>query len=194
MKQTDRLKSDREIIADLKQQRQQRQQKQKQAGPGARQPMLPPPTAPMQVARKFVEQCCLCDGDLTLRYWHGGWWAWQVSHWMERENRAVRSLLYAFTEHALYFDGKDVKPWEPNRYKIGDLLEALSAIVILSDEIEQPCWIDGRENGTIVAVGNGLLDVGSRQLLPHSPQYFNQTSVPFAYDGAPGTEEVVRLP
>ena len=47
MKQTDKVKSDREIIADLKQQRQQRQQKQKQkqAGPGAGQRMLPPPTA-----------------------------------------------------------------------------------------------------------------------------------------------------
>ena len=29
---------------------------------------------------------------------------------------------------------------------------------------------------------NGLLDITSRQLQPHSPFYFNQTSVPFAYD------------
>src|SRR5262249_36408581 len=65
-----------------------------------------------------------------------------------------------------------------------DLLEALSAVTILSDEIEQPCWIDNRPTGTIVAVGNGLLDVTSRNLHEHTPIYFNQTAVPFAYDGA----------
>ena len=36
--------------------------------------------------------------------------------------------------------------------------------------------------GIIVAVANGLLDVERRQLLPHTPRFFNQTSVPFAYE------------
>jgi putative DNA primase/helicase len=34
----------------------------------------------------------------------------------------------------------------------------------------------------IVAVANGLLDITSRELRPHTPFYFNQTSVPFAYN------------
>lgn len=36
--------------------------------------------------------------------------------------------------------------------------------------------------GIIVAVANGLLEVETRRLLPHSPQFFNQTAVPFDYD------------
>ena len=71
--------------------------------------MLPPPSAPMAVARQFVEHCCLHDGaadELTLRCWHGGWWAWRTTHWVEVEEREVRALLYAFTEHAVYPDGK----------------------------------------------------------------------------------------
>ena len=63
----------------------------------------------MAVARKFVEHCCLHDGaadELTLRCWHGGWWAWRTTHWIEVEERKVRALLYAFTEHAVYADGK----------------------------------------------------------------------------------------
>ena len=51
----------------------------------------------------------------------------------------MRSLLYGFTERAVYQDGKKLARWEPNRRKIGDLQEALSAIVILSDEFEQSC-------------------------------------------------------
>jgi hypothetical protein len=57
----------------------------------------------MPVARASVEQHYLYNGSpaaLTLRHWHGGWWAWRGSHWVEVENHAVRASLYAFTEHA----------------------------------------------------------------------------------------------
>ena len=112
--------------------------------------------------------------------------------------RTVRSLLYRFTEHASYDELPpglaellellglpalvSYKPWQPNRRKIGDLLEALSSVVILPDDTDQPSWLDHRKSGTIVAVDNGLLDLVSRELYPHTPQFFNQTSVPFAYE------------
>src|SRR5262245_18607891 len=70
------------------------------------------------------------------------------------------SLLYGFTADAIYFDNEgNPAPWSPNRYKIGDLLEALSSLVILPDDFEQPCWIDGRQTGPIVATSNGLYRV-----------------------------------
>ena len=131
---------------------------------------LPPPTAPMQVARAFVTHSCLIDGipdAPTLRHWRGGWWVWRTTHWAEVENRTVRSLLYAFTEHAVYSEVvmgvKITKPWQPNRRKIGDLLEALGSITILSDDTDQPTWLDHRNSGTIIAVDNGLLDLVSRE-------------------------------
>ena len=63
--------------------------------------------------------------------------------------------------------GQRLKPWLPTRRKIGDLLEALSALVILSDDVEQPCWIDGRNiAGPVVAVANGLLDITSQNAAP----------------------------
>ena len=148
--------------------------------------VLPPPSAPMQVAREFVANYCLRDGVPILRYWRDGWWAWRTSHWREIDGRIVRSMLYTFTEHAVYYNAAgEPKCWAPTRHKIGDLLEALGAIVILSDDFHQPAWLDNRTdgtNGTIVAVANGLLDIKRRQLLPHTPQFFNQTSVPFDYD------------
>lgn len=167
--------------------RKQEGQRQQQRHTGAQ--VLPPPSAPMQVAREFVEKHCRHnDGAngaaLTLRHWNGSWWAWRTSHWAEVEPRTVRSLLYAFTEYAVYPAANGPAPWAPTRRKVGDLLEALSAIVILTDDIEQPCWIDGRSTGTIVAVANGLLDVTSRSLYEHTPVYFNQTAVPFDYAAA----------
>jgi putative DNA primase/helicase len=148
--------------------------------------VLPSPSAPMQVARAFVQARCLYDGKsdlLTLRYGFGCFWIWCGTHWAEAEPHAVRAMLYDFTEHAVYLNDKlEPKEWSPNRYKIGDVVEALSAIIILPAEFEQPGWLDGRETGPIVAVNNGLLDITSRQLSPHTPMFFGQVSVPFDYD------------
>jgi putative DNA primase/helicase len=106
-----------------------------------------------------------------------------MTHWVEAQPHAVRSQLYAFTADAVYRDDRgELKPWSPSRYKISDLLEALSSLVILPDDLEQPCWIDGRETGSVVATSNGLLDVTSLQLYPHTPLYFGHVSVPFPYD------------
>jgi putative DNA primase/helicase len=150
--------------------------------------LLPPPSMPMDVARVFVADHCTHEGTLTLRHWRGGWWRWRSSHWREIPDRGVRSLLYAFTDGTLYLEEGALAPWAPNRRKIGDLFEALAAICILSDDTDQPCWLDDRADSVsvIVAMANGLLDVENRQLLTHTPLYFNQVAVPFDYDpGAP---------
>jgi putative DNA primase/helicase len=136
----------------------------------------------MQVAREFVQQRCLHENELILRHWRGGWWTWRTSHWAEIETREVRSLLYTFTEHAVYVTDNGASLWQPTRRKIADLLEALSAILLLADNTDQPGWLSGRASGAIVSLANGLLDIASRQLQAHSPLYFNQTAVPFAYE------------
>jgi putative DNA primase/helicase len=138
----------------------------------------------MAVARRLVEAEYfeIPTNALTLRHWRGGWWQWRGSHWIEREDRAVRRDAYAFTEHALFADEQILKPWEPTRFKIGNLLEALAAVTHLDAMVDQPTWIDGSEGPAVVATANGLLDLDRRILISHSPGYFNQTAVPFAYD------------
>jgi putative DNA primase/helicase len=145
--------------------------------------ILPPPSAPMEVARLFIAECCTAEEGITLRYWRAGWWMWRQSHWIEVDNRAVRSVIYMFTEHALYPAGVELRPWDPTTRKITDVLDALTAICFLRSDFDQPGWLKGNEqSSTIVAVANGLLDVERRMLLPHTPNFFNQTAVPFAYD------------
>jgi putative DNA primase/helicase len=143
---------------------------------------LPSPQTPMAVARVFTARRCTEAGELTLRYWRGCWWGWRQSHWREMEPREVRGELYAFTEHALYYHKGQPVAWAPNRHKVGDLLEALGAVCLLADDMDQPCWLDHRPAGPVVAMQNGLLDIASRELIPHSPLYFNMVAVPFPYD------------
>jgi len=166
-----------------------KQQENRQQKPRGKRRILPSPSAPMEVVREFVEARCLRNGapeELTLRYWNGGWWSWRTAYWLEVKEQRVRKRLYDFTDGAGYYDAEgELKPWSPNRRKVGDLIDALIAVVYVPEEIEgQPCWLDGRDDdgGPYVSCANGLLDVSTQELQPHTPLYFNQTSVPFDYD------------
>ena len=144
---------------------------------------LPPPSMPMDVARVFVEKACSSDGLLTLRHWRGGWWLWRTSCWIEAEDRAVRSLLYRFTEKAVYFTGEG-RRCRPGRRPAQDRRSARGPRGDLHPARRSRSAKLARRpiDRGVVSVVNGLLDVEARRLLPHTPQFFNQTSVPFAYE------------
>ena len=144
--------------------------------------ILPPPTAPLDVAKCFVVRECVAGDALTLHYWRGGWWSWHETHWTEVASDVVEDRLYAFAARAVYRKpGKkgETVPWLPIRRKIGDVVAALRGVVRLDDAMQAPSWLDGRETGPLVACSNGLLDIRTRELEPHTPLYFNMTSVPF---------------
>ena len=146
--------------------------------------VLPPPSAPMQVARELVRtRYTVPSGMPTLYHWRGGWWLWHTTRWVEVEQRGMAASAYRFTEHANYWDGAVVKPWAPTRRKIADLLDALAAIAHLPETVAMPAWLDGTSyDGLLVSTANGLLDVGRRALHPHTAAFFNATSVPFDYE------------
>jgi putative DNA primase/helicase len=88
-----------------------------------------------------------------------------------------------FAELAKLLEGLGLARWQPNRNKITNLLEALAAVCHLSEVVNQPAWIDmPDDHGVIVSCANGLLDVTTKTLHPHTPRFFNQTAVPFNFE------------
>src|SRR5262249_8683066 len=82
-------------------------------------------------------------------------------------------------------NGLQLAPWEPTRAKIANVVDALHAATYLDGSLSAPCWLDGRPNSTatgLVAMANGLLDIRSRELLPHTPDFFAHHALPFAFD------------
>ena len=154
----------------------------------------PSPNNPMAVARRYLENYTL-DSSPLLRSWRGAWMRWETTHWAEADDATVRSELYAALEHATWDGTKGGKPavvpWQPNRNRIANALDALAAITHLPETVSPPAWLarDGTRSGPmrdqlsnqIVSCENGLLDVDSRELMPHGPAFFNVVSVPFAY-------------
>jgi putative DNA primase/helicase len=150
--------------------------------------VMAPPDEPMAVARELIAG--LDAGRLTLRHWRDGWMRWHRAHWAEDEETAIRSWAYRQLEHAVYpkagKNGITLCPWLPNRRKVADVTDALRAVTHLAERTNPPAWLDESTHraGEIVACANGLLHVGTRELLGHTPGFFNLVSVPFGYDPA----------
>jgi putative DNA primase/helicase len=154
---------------------------------------LPAPGDPMGVARVLIQDHQV-NNELTLRHWRGSWMQWLATHWNKAEDQAIKSWLYARLERAQYWDAKaeELKPWSPNRRKVGDVLVALAAVAHTGEGVDNPSWLVSVHGGPhyqsgyrateIVACNNGLLHVGSRKLLDPTPLYFNRVAVPFEYD------------
>ena len=118
-----------------------------------------------------------------------------VTRWEEVERVAVEKSAYEFFDGACYTTAKgELTDWNPTRYKVLDVLAAAQTLTHLPRSVSQPCWTNGRRDGVIVSVANGLLDVRRGELWPHTPDYFNVVSVPFSYDpDAPDPDRWLRF-
>jgi putative DNA primase/helicase len=78
-----------------------------------------------------------------------------------------------------------MKPFQPSRRKIDDLIDALKAITIIDSSIRPPTWTIDLPNAPaneIISMTNGLLHVPTRTLLSHTPHYFNHHSLSFPFE------------
>ncbi len=145
--------------------------------------ILPSPTAPRLVAKLFLATQCMQGDALTLRHWRGGWWSHSGANWREASRDDIMARLYDFTDGAFYSNAKDeVVPWSPTKHRIANLMEALKTCCLTDDKVNPGEWLDGRASGRIVACRNGLLDLKSRELLQHTPWFFNLQALTFDYD------------
>jgi putative DNA primase/helicase len=165
--------------------------------------VVPAPSHPMAVARRFLSDRYTGDDGATLLLHHrGGFHAWDGRCWPECEDRSVRAALYRFTEHAKYWKPTktvpELTPFEPTRMKVVNALEALQAHCHLGQAIEVPCWLDDDPDrpaaGELVAMQNGLLHLPTRTLLPHSSAFYVEHALPFDYEpAAPEPERWLRF-
>jgi D5 N terminal like/Family of unknown function (DUF5906) len=149
---------------------------------------LPSPMAPLAVAETFfADTYTLRDGNKSLYYWRGSWWRWERTRWREVEDCEMRAEIYRYTRDAIYLDEEhQARDWAPNDRRVSAVLDALTSVCLLANTIEQPCWLDGRTTGVLIPCANGIYDLDSNVLMPHSPLLFNIAAVPFAYDPKAG--------
>jgi putative DNA primase/helicase len=149
--------------------------------------LVPPPTDPMAVARQFVAERYTDGEALLLRHHRNTFYRYVGDHYPEDDERRVRSELWHWLETAQYAKGEALVPFEPNRHKIANVLEALKAIGHIAEGVQPPVWLEGDRTspiiaGEVVPLANGILRFSTRELQPHTPALFEQHVLPFDYD------------
>ena len=120
---------------------------------------------------------------------------WLTTHWCELDAAQLRSHVYRSLSRATYehrtANGVEMRSWNPDRRKVANVLEAMSALAHFPFDIDPPSWTRGgaaeTEASQMISCANGLFDLPQRRLVDHTPSLFNLVSVPFDYD--PGTAE-----
>jgi putative DNA primase/helicase len=161
-------------------------------------PLYPSPQAPLDVARQLFRDY-QSNGKRTLLYWRGDWMRWRGAHWSEIDSSELRSAIYdilgdvAFEIEVKTKAGTTVelRPWNPDKRKMANVMEAMAAIGHISTEIDPPWWIGvhsaaEQQASQVISCRNGLFDLHTRTRTDHTPSLFNLVSVPFDYIAKPG--------
>lgn len=90
-------------------------------------------------------------------------------------------------------------PFEPNQYKVRNVADALRAIGHVAQSVQPPAWLEDEHatpigQGDFLPLANGILELSSRRLRSHTPEFFGQHVLPFPYDpSAPEPESWLRF-
>jgi len=138
--------------------------------------LLPPPHEPVDVARHLVTSL-----PAPARWWRGDFYRWDGTRYIEWRADSVDNFLYRETADA-WFEGPDDRgpvKWRPSETRIGAVAHALARGVL-----HREGGIEPDDEPSQVACSNGVYDVVTGELLPHTPERFNLLAVPFAFDPA----------
>lgn len=131
---------------------------------------------PVPTARAFLQECHTSADGLTLRYWQDEFMAWGNGRYRTISNADVRAGIYALFERH--------KVAVPGRGPVDNTIDALKALINVPSTSSMPSWLCATVPAPVselIAVGNGLLHVPSRSLLPHTPRFFSTSAVDVTY-------------
>ena len=146
---------------------------------------------PRQVSRRFVgDKFTTVDGHFLLRYWRGDFWLYDGTTFHIVDDEAdVREPMWDRLEEVTVKVGDDEeKPWAPTSARLNGLMEPIQIETRLPNRMDAPMLTNKRSRPTpapgVIAMGNGLFDLTTRELQASSPAMFTTWALPFDYDPA----------
>jgi putative DNA primase/helicase len=143
------------------------------------------PRDPMAAARAFVGAAddLRHQGDVFYR------WTPVANAWLATEEAVVRAAVWAFLERARRLGKEPLPgslatahvPFQPGQRVVGEVLDAVRAVVNMPAACAAPRWLDGRDAEPLIALRNGLLRLRDRTLLPRERTYYNHVALPFDF-------------
>jgi len=149
--------------------------------------------APLNSAREMIRRRYMHPDAQTIHHQQATFHVWTGTHYIESAPEEIRAHVYNFLDGAMRVNENDkLAPFNPNKAKIANVLEALAASAQLDGSIRAPAWLDGEPHPSeadIPACANGLLHLPTRVLLAHTPAFFGLNAVDYAYDATAGKPE-----
>jgi putative DNA primase/helicase len=149
------------------------------------------PASPYESSEKYLQlRCSTPQGFTDLIYYRGDFHVWTGTHYRVMSEDWLRSDVYRFLDAAKQRKngGDELIPFMPNSNKVNEVINALRARAIVDDHLSAPTWRPGGLGDLfcfateLLACRNGLLYLGSRSLLRHSPELLNFNALDFDYD------------
>lgn len=139
---------------------------------------------PADLADKFLREAGYkTDSGLRLRYWSGEYFEYTGTHYRKMPYGDLKAEVSLWLQRGL-----DTRLKAAPRL-INDVISNLEGICFIPSHLEAPVWIDKRQSGkNLISMKGAILDLealldGSPDpTLPHSPNFFCLSSLPYEYD------------
>ena len=155
----------------------------------AHQRLILSPGAPLDSGREFLRRQHTAQAQRTLHHQNSTFYTWEGSHYREYAGEELQARLYSFLDKAFVLKDDKLAPFNPNRSRVANVMEAVAAEAQIPTHNAAPMWLDGRTApppNELISCSNGLLHLTTKRVLPHTPALFAMNALPFAYDaGAP---------
>jgi putative DNA primase/helicase len=152
--------------------------------------------APCDVSAQFIADRFWNKAEQIgmLYFWQGQFWRWSDLRWSPVDPDTIRAQLYEYLNKAeVRTDRGGVTVasavYNPKSADVSNVVDALKGTVNIEPEaVTMPGWLgntvprpveDLRE---LIPCSNGLLDIRTRRLFPHSPRFWSANVLEFAYD------------
>ena len=142
-----------------------------------------PKDATWNHAEKFLDHRYTLGGARLLHYHREAFYSFIAgTHYRELRIEPLERELYEFFADprviAVTKKGK-MEPFNPNPGKIRGITHALQRLALIPASVNAPCWLgDYAPARDVIVVGNGILDLQQRTLVPHTPALFTTTILP----------------
>lgn len=144
-----------------------------------------PSNNPYEIAQHLVETDPDAIGFQAFKIWRGDWYRYAGTHWKRAPEEVVMDMLWARLGRAYVPDGDSAKPYAPTRGRLGDVHSAMASLLRIWHEHDSRTMFDADGIGEPwhgISMSNGLLNLDTYELIPHTPNLFVLDSRPFAYD------------
>ena len=141
---------------------------------------------PLRLAEYILRKNFMAEGHNTLYRWRDGWYDFTGTHYEEIESMVLRGKIYRRLDRKVDTYGEAIVPDQTLVNKVVDAIPGALPSLIINKDIKPPMYLSVSDADSdpnyLVSCQNGVLNLLTRELLPHSPRLFTVNALPFDYD------------